>query len=155
MAREIEQKIRQNFQSRLKVISSKYGLNIPINISDPFQPIIDPHYALVSCASGIRYTTVAGDSCDKIATMDKVSSAALFIVHDKLFECENIAVSTKLYMPFQCGSVHTIKSNDTYIYIKKSQGVGYSNNFKGNSTYVVLGMRIKLPFRPNALASKC
>ncbi|KAJ6070768.1 CAZyme family GH55 [Penicillium canescens] len=115
------------FQSQLKYINSKCGLNIPTDIPDPLQPTIDPYKPSDSCASGIKYITVAGDTCDSIATKYKVSSAALFIGHVNLFECEDIAVGTELCMPFQCETVYTIKSNDTCISIEKAQSVGYND----------------------------
>jgi hypothetical protein len=116
-----------NFQSQLKEINSKCNLNIPTEVPPPLQPTIDPYKPVESCLSGIKYATVAGDTCDSIATTYKVSSAALFIGHDNLFECEDIAVGTKLCMPIQCETVYTIKSEDTCISIEKAQSVGYKD----------------------------
>ncbi|CAG8407763.1 unnamed protein product [Penicillium salamii] len=117
----------KNFQLQLKDINSRCGLNIPTDIPDSLVPVIDPYAPSESCVSGIKYTTVAGDTCDKIAVAYKVSSAALFIGHDNLFECEEIPVGTKLCMPLQCESVYTIQSNDTCTSIEKAQGVGYKD----------------------------
>lgn len=116
-----------NFQSQLKYINSKCNLNIPTDIPDPLQPTIDPYKPADSCVSGIKYTTVAGDTCDSIATKYKVSSAALFIGHDNLFECKDIQVGTKLCMPIQCETVYTIKGEDSCTSIEKAQGVGYKD----------------------------
>ncbi|KAJ5317598.1 CAZyme family GH55 [Penicillium antarcticum] len=121
-----------SFQSQLKNMNSKCGLNIPTDFPDFLQPRTNLNKPSGSCVSGIEYTTVEGDTCDSIATKYNVSSAALFIGHDNLLECEDIVVGTELCMPLQCEKVYTIKSRDTCNSIEKSQGIRYKELRKYN-----------------------
>lgn len=116
------------WQSQLKEINAKCGLDIPTEVPDPLRPVIDPYKPSSDlCASGVTYTTVKGDTCDTISLSHKVSSANLFIGNINLINCNRIPVGTNLCIPFECDRVYSIQKNDTCFSIETSQGLGWGD----------------------------
>lgn len=65
------------------------------------------------CASGNKYTTIKGDTCDSIAQAHNVSSAALYMGNEELRVCDDIPQSLEICLPLECGETYVVGPHDT------------------------------------------
>ncbi|KAA8650192.1 uncharacterized protein ATNIH1004_002873 [Aspergillus tanneri] len=115
------------YEADLKYINKACGLSVPTDIPDPLLPFKDPYKETNDfCASDVTYTTVAGDTCDSIATKHKVASASLFMGNVNLKDCTSIPEGTELCIPFSC-DIYTLQKDDTCVSIEKGLGLEYAS----------------------------
>ncbi|KAL2811038.1 pectate lyase superfamily protein-domain-containing protein [Aspergillus granulosus] len=116
------------YQSDLEYINEACGLSLPTEMPDPLMALDDPYENDIGfCASDITYTAKFGDTCDTIAKLFKVSSAALFMGNLNLLECSSIPEGTKLCIPFSCEVIHVLENGDTCKSIEEGLGIEDAN----------------------------
>lgn len=76
-----------------------------------------------NCVSGNTYTTVDGDTCDKIALAQGVSAATMFYMNSNIHNCSAMDAGTDLCLPQTCSSVYSVQANDTCSSIAADNGL--------------------------------
>lgn len=109
------------YQRALQTAVAKCSLaNVPTNPQPPLisGPAVEPF-----CVSAQYYETVAGDTCNRIATAKNVSSASLFqSAQPYLTNCTSLPAGLKLCMPPSCPT-YLLRSDDTCVSASARAGV--------------------------------
>lgn len=110
------------YQTNLEYVYLQCGGKGPTTIQPRPQASQTP--VTTYCATNLRYTTAAGDTCDSIASKSKVSTAALYMANqDAIRECKSVPAGLSLCIPFQC-TTYTVQANDPCIGIELSLKLG-------------------------------
>ncbi|KAJ6191605.1 pectin lyase-like protein [Penicillium mononematosum] len=104
-------------QENLQIVNQNCGLDTPIDLHDSLW-IEDPTPKPV-CASDTTYTTMEGDTCDKIANEYQVASAAIIFGNSGLIaNCSALYPGKELCIPLSCDVQYTVKDNDDCVNIE-------------------------------------
>jgi hypothetical protein len=116
-----------DYKAQLEYVYSQCNINGPTAIPPPLvanQPSAPLEIPAQSyCLTGNRYTTKQGDTCDSVATISGVSTAALYMGNQKVLpDCQELAAGLTLCIPLTC-TTYRVKSNDTCLSIEKVLGL--------------------------------
>lgn len=98
----------------------------PTDIKDPqYQPVEeDP----IPCFTEVTYTTQQDDTCDSIARVYSVASAALQSANNELIgNCTGIEADQELCIPLTCEKLYILQDTDTCESIELDTGIGLDN----------------------------
>ncbi|KAH8819474.1 hypothetical protein F5884DRAFT_865091 [Xylogone sp. PMI_703] len=98
--------------------------------TEPQQPLIAPDPIPSSiCASGNKFTTADGDSCDSVSLAHSVSSAALFMGNpDMIGNRSALTPGMSLCLPFSC-QTYTLQAGDTCFAIETAYNLTSLQSF--------------------------
>lgn len=143
----LQQSQRTSFSNYDASVASQWGtVQSTCNINSPTdaRPLVtnvtdSPGYAPSNytassqCLSGNQYSVKPGDDCQKIATLQSVSTGTLIAINNILPDCTDLLGGASICLPQKC-SVYITQQNDNCYSIAASQGISYIELLSYNPT---------------------
>ncbi|KAK1622586.1 LysM domain protein [Colletotrichum phormii] len=102
--------------------------------TDPQLPVITPNGTVPeTCATGVKYTAQAGDTCNSIAKAKSISGSSLYYINPSLVDCDAPAAGSELCLPLTCETTYDVKEGDGCVAIGVDQATTWQNIIKWNS----------------------
>ncbi|GKT46029.1 putative glucan endo-1,3-beta-glucosidase btgC [Colletotrichum spaethianum] len=101
-----------NYKSDLELVYKTCGETGPTDIPPPVSPGSEEGPTL--CLSEKWHTISQGaSSCKQVASINNVSSVALYSMNPQIFDCNSIPDNTELCLPLSCGRIISYTDQDT------------------------------------------
>ncbi|KAK3315446.1 hypothetical protein B0H66DRAFT_481824 [Apodospora peruviana] len=113
----------EDYKRELEYVYAQCGGKGPTDMPPSPNVVQQPPPTQAYCATGTRYRTTQGDTCDSIASGANLSAAALYMSNQDLVrDCRSVTAGTSLCLPLPC-AIYRVNTGDSCISIESSLGL--------------------------------